>query len=72
MMDSDMGSMMGWMMGFGLLGWIVVIVLLVAILVVLIRIAASLGSKDRAAGAPPQDGPEIDSRRSRPPSAPSQ
>lgn len=39
MMDMDgMGSMMGWMMGFGLLGWVVVIGLLVAILVVLIRL----------------------------------
>lgn len=33
-----MGSMMGWMMGFGLLGWVLVIGLLVAILVVLIRL----------------------------------
>jgi hypothetical protein len=38
MMDGDMGSMMAWMMGFGLLGWIVVIGLLIAILVVLVRL----------------------------------
>jgi len=38
MMHGDMGSMMGWMMGFGILGWLLVIGLLVAILVVLLRI----------------------------------
>jgi uncharacterized membrane protein len=38
MMDGGMGSMMGWMMGFGVLGWVLVIGLLVAILVVLIRL----------------------------------
>lgn len=38
MMNGDMGSMMGWMMGFGLLGWVLVIALLVAVLVVLIRL----------------------------------
>ena len=37
MMDGGMGSMMAWMMGFGLLGWLVVIGLLIAILVVLVR-----------------------------------
>jgi hypothetical protein len=38
MMDGNMGSMMAWMMGFGLLGWVVVIGLLIAILVVLVRL----------------------------------
>jgi hypothetical protein len=38
MMDGGMGSMMVWMMGFGLLGWVVVIGLLIAILVVLVRL----------------------------------
>jgi hypothetical protein len=33
-----MDSMMGWMMGLGVLGWIVIIGLLVAILVVLVRL----------------------------------
>jgi hypothetical protein len=33
-----MGSMMGWMMGLGLLGWIAIIGLLIAILVVLVRL----------------------------------
>ena len=46
-MDGDMGSMMGWMMGLGLLGWVLVIALLIAILVVLIRPANRLGSKDQ-------------------------
>ena len=34
----EMDSMMGWMMGLGLLGWVLVVALLIAILVVLIRI----------------------------------
>jgi uncharacterized membrane protein len=38
MMDGGMQSMMGWMMGFGLLGWVLVIALLIAILVVLVRL----------------------------------
>lgn len=38
MMDGGMGSMMAWMMGFGLLAWVVVIGLLIAILVVLVRL----------------------------------
>ena len=37
MMDS-MGSMMAWMMGLGLLGWVLIIALLVAILVALVRL----------------------------------
>jgi hypothetical protein len=37
MMDG-MGSMMGWMMGAGLLGWVLVIALLVAIVIVLVRL----------------------------------
>jgi hypothetical protein len=46
MMHGEMGSMMGWMMGLGLLGWLFVIGLLIAILVVLIRMLARLGPKD--------------------------
>jgi hypothetical protein len=42
-----MGSMMGWMMGLGVLGWIVIIGLLVAILVVLVRLL----NKPAAGGA---------------------
>ena len=38
MMDGGMGSMMGWMMGIGLLGWVLVVALLVTILVVLVRL----------------------------------
>src|SRR5712691_3283077 len=37
MMDG-MGSMMAWMMGLGLLGWVLIVALLVAILVVLVRL----------------------------------
>ena len=45
MMDG-MGSMMGWMMGLGLLGWLIVIGLLVVIVVVLLRILSSSKLKD--------------------------
>jgi hypothetical protein len=45
MMHGDMGSMMAWMMGLGLLGWVLVIALLIAILAVLIRLTGRLGSK---------------------------
>jgi uncharacterized membrane protein len=38
MMHEGMGSMMAWMMGLGLLGWVLVIALLITILVVLIRL----------------------------------
>jgi hypothetical protein len=37
MMDG-MGSMMGWMMGAGLLGWTLVIGLLITIVVLLVRL----------------------------------
>ena len=33
-----MGSMMAWMMGLGLLGWVLITALLVAILVALVRL----------------------------------
>jgi hypothetical protein len=59
MMDGDMGSMMAWMMGFGLLGWVVVIGLLIAILVVLLRLAAGSGSKDESPRASKQAGPDV-------------
>jgi hypothetical protein len=57
-MDMDgMGSMMGWMMGLGLLGWVLVIALLVAILVVLVRILNRSGSGERPGAPPPREGP---------------
>jgi len=33
-----MGSMMGWMMGIGLLGWVLVIALLVTVLFALVQL----------------------------------
>jgi hypothetical protein len=57
--DMEMGSMMGWMMGLGLLGWVVVIALLIAILVVLIRLAARLGSKGQSSDMPPPGRPDV-------------
>jgi uncharacterized membrane protein len=49
MMDG-IGSMMGWMMGLGLLGWVLVIALLVTILMVLVRILkrGPAAERDRA------------------------
>ncbi len=38
MMDGGMSSMMGWMMGIGLLGWVLVIALLVTIVLLLVRL----------------------------------
>jgi hypothetical protein len=49
MMDG-MGSMMSWMMGLGLLGWVLVIALLVTILVVLIQLL-NRGRGDRGRSA---------------------
>jgi uncharacterized membrane protein len=47
MMDR-MGSMMGWMMGLGLLGWVLVIALLVTIVFLLIRLLGDSRSRNRA------------------------
>jgi uncharacterized membrane protein len=46
MMHDGMGSMMGWMMGIGLLGWVLVIALLITILVVLLRLLNRSESRD--------------------------
>jgi uncharacterized membrane protein len=46
MMDG-MSSMMGWMMGLGLLGWVLVIALLVTIVFLLIRLLGDARSKNR-------------------------
>lgn len=46
MMDGAMGSMMGWMMGIGLLGWVLVIALLVTIVFLLVRLLSEGRSKD--------------------------
>jgi hypothetical protein len=40
MMDGGMSSMMGWMMGIGLLGWVLVIALLVTIVLLLLRLVS--------------------------------
>lgn len=40
MMSGTMDSMMGWMMGIGLLGWVLVIALLVTIVILLVRLLA--------------------------------
>lgn len=51
MMNMDgMGSMMSWMMGLGLLGWVLVIALLVTIVVLLVQLVKRSGPRgsDRA------------------------
>jgi hypothetical protein len=64
MMHDGMGSMMAWMMGFGLLGWTLVVALLVTILVVLLRLLSRSEPRqgpgaidDREIGARPRNGP---------------
>ena len=59
MMHGEMGSMMGWMMGFGVLGWVLVIGLLIAILVVLVRLLNRYpsGGAGEAQGERRQDKP---------------
>ena len=51
MMDG-MGSMMTWMMGVGLLGWVLVIALLATIVVLLFRL---VGAQDRRRDERPAD-----------------
>jgi uncharacterized membrane protein len=46
MMNGGMDSMMGWMMGLGLLGWALVVALLVTILILLARWVSGGRSKD--------------------------
>jgi len=52
MMDG-MSSMMGWMMGFGMLGWVLVIALLVTIVVLLARLLRDSRSRDRGKSSGP-------------------
>jgi hypothetical protein len=59
MMHGEMGSVMGWMMGFGLLGWVLVIALLATIVVLLVRL---LSRQDRSG--------DHGSSRPRPPAPP--
>jgi uncharacterized membrane protein len=58
MMNMDgMGSMMGWMMGLGLLGWVLVIALLATILVVLVQALKRGGSAEDGASRRADRGP---------------
>lgn len=56
-MDGGMGSMMGWMMGIGLLGWVLVIALLVTIVVLLVQLLRRSGPGERSASRQPGEGP---------------
>ena len=57
MMDG-MGSMMAWMMGLGLLGWLLVIVSLVAIVVLLVQLLRRAGPRERSGSRPPGQAPD--------------
>ena len=46
MMDG-MGSMMAWMMGIGLVGWVLLLALLVTIIVLLARIVGRMQDRER-------------------------
>ena len=61
-MMQGMGSMMAWMMGLGLLGWVLVIALLATIVVLLVQILRRSG---RHSG-PGQGQPDDSARRSHP------
>ena len=57
-MDGGMMDGMGWMMGLGLLGWVLVIALLVTIVVLLVQILKrSGGSRERPGSPLPGQGP---------------
>ena len=52
-MSSMMNSMMGWMIGIGTLGWVLVVALLVVIVVLLTRILGRAGEhRDRDSSGP--------------------
>lgn len=52
MMHDGMGSMMAWMMGIGLAGWVLVIALLVTIVFLLVRLLADAERRDET--SPPR------------------
>jgi uncharacterized membrane protein len=57
MMDNGMSSMMGWMTGSGLLGWVLVIALLVTIVILLAQLVRRTGRRDPSDPPPPGRGP---------------
>ena len=56
MMDG-MGSMMNWMMGLGMLGWLIALALLVTIVVLLAQIVRRRGPGERGGPHTPGEGP---------------
>jgi uncharacterized membrane protein len=56
MMNGSMDSMMGWMMGIGLLGWVLVIALLVTIIFFLVRLLAGGERRDQSRSSLPGKG----------------
>ena len=57
MMDG-MGSMMAWMMGLGLLGWVLVIVLLAIVVVLLVQVLRRAGPRERSGSRAPGQAPD--------------
>jgi len=57
-MMQGMHSMMAWMMGLGLLGWVLVIVPVVAIVVFLVQLLTRAGPCERAESRPPARTPD--------------
>ena len=57
MMDG-MGSMMAWMMGLGLLSWVLVIAALVAIVVLLLRLSRRADPRERSGSRAPGQAPD--------------
>ena len=55
-MMEGMGSIMGWMMGLGLLGWVLVIALLATIVVLLVQLVKRSGARDRPESHSPGHG----------------
>lgn len=56
MMDGGMDGMMAWMMGLGLLGWVLVVALLVTIVFLLIRLLGRSRPSDDRLPPPGQSG----------------
>ncbi len=56
MMHDGMGSMMSWMMGIGLAGWVLVIALLVTIVFLLVKLLDRTDRRDETRSSPPRRG----------------
>lgn len=55
-MDGGMGGMMAWMMGLGLLGWVLIAALLATLIIVVVRLLGGSRSEDDRLPPPGQTG----------------